>query len=59
MTLEHDLGGWTLGGVREKAKRSAAKPKPRPRRRLHADWLLELSMMLLLAALLPRGGGRQ
>lgn len=56
MTREHDLCGWTLGGVCERAKRTAAKPKPRRRRRLHADWLLELSLMLLLAGLLPRGG---
>ena len=58
MTLEHGMCGWTLGGVREKEKRIAPKPRCRRRRR-HADWVLELGLMLLVAALLPRGGGRR
>lgn len=58
MTLEHGLCGWTLCGVREKGKRAVPKRRPRRHRR-HADLLLELTLMLVVAALLPRKGGRR
>ena len=57
MTYENELPGWLTCAKR---KESAMTTKHRSRRRrLHAGLILELALMLALAALLPRGGKRK
>ena len=52
MTYESELPGWL---ARAKRKEAVATPKRPPRRhRPHAGLILELVLMLVLAALLPR-----
>ena len=55
MTCENELPGWLACAKRREA---ATIKRPSPRRRLHAGLMLELALMLALAALLPRGGKR-
>ena len=57
MTYESGLPGW-LACAKRKETTTATKRCSR-RRRLHAGIILELALMLALAALLPRGGKRK
>jgi hypothetical protein len=57
MTFESGMHGWLACSRQEPAATTAKRPPPR--RRLHADWLLELGLMIVLAALLPRGDKRK
>jgi hypothetical protein len=55
MNAEGEIRG--LGWVVAPAEPLREKETPhakRPRRRRHADWILELALMFVLAALLPR-----
>jgi hypothetical protein len=57
MTCESGLPGW-LACVKRKESATTTR-RPSRRRRLHAGLILELALMLALAALLPRGKKRQ
>lgn len=52
MTYESGLPGWLAAAKPKETKRT----ERRARRRLHAGLILELALLLALAALLPRGG---
>jgi len=57
MTCEDGIHGWRWCAAAE-----AGRPRKRKPRRVHrprADWILELGLMLLLAALLPGKGRRK
>jgi hypothetical protein len=57
MTFESGLPGWLACTRRKEA---ATKPKRSSRRhRPHAGLVLELALLLVLAALLPRGKKRK
>jgi len=57
MTCEDGIHGWRWCAGAEMGK--TKKRKPRRIRRPHADWILELGLMLLLVALLPGKGRRK
>ena len=57
MTYENKLPGW-LDCAKRNEGTTTTKRRSR-RRRLHAGLILELALMLALAALLPRDGGRK
>ena len=57
MTYESGLPGW-LACAKRKESATTTKRRSR-RRRLHAGLILELALMLALAALLPRGEKRK
>lgn len=57
MTYENKLPGW-LDCAKRNEVTTTTKRRSR-RRRLHAGLILELALMLALAALLPRDGGRK
>ena len=60
MNAEGEIGGWGWMAARgERLREKETRSAKRPRRRRHADWILELGLMLVLAALLPRGPRRQ
>ena len=51
MTFENELPGWLTCAKRKDATPAIKRPS---RRRLHAGLILELALMLVLAALLSR-----
>ena len=55
MTCENELPGWLATA----SAKAPAKRTPRRARRPHAGLLLELALLLVLSALLPRGGKRK
>lgn len=55
MTCESELPAW-LGCAKRREANTIKRPSRR--RRLHAGLMLELALMLALAALLPRGRKR-
>ena len=57
MTYESGLPGWLACAKRKET--ATTNKSPSRRRRLHAGLILELALMLALAALLPRGGKRR
>lgn len=57
MTYESGLPGWLACAKRKETSTTAKRLSHR--RRLHAGLILELALLLALAALLPRGGKRR
>ena len=56
MTYENGLPGWLACAKRKESSTTTKRPA---RRRLHAGLIMELALMLALAALLPREKKRQ
>jgi hypothetical protein len=57
MTIDHEWTEWLACRKREDVRAPAKRPRRHVRR--HADWILELAVMLVLVALLPRSEKRE